>query len=297
MESQTSIVNFDKYINIAKRRWSVGLGVFFPVFLVSVFAASLKKPDYEAQGKILFHKTNTISSITGVGKEIGNLEPIVQDMKTHPLNTEAEVIRSTPIVEQTINRLKLLDAEGIPLKIEEFMDRLTVKDIKGTDIIPSFLHGAFRLEVYFYLTFSVFLFQVLNYFRVGLPYKNFGLYLFSLALVLGYFLLKKFAYRLVGFITEGTAETNEYLFNMNNANRVMGLTLFPFILLIAFFPFEDTTVPLTLGIFAAAILYFLLLYRGFIILLKKQFSIFYLFLYFCTLEFLPLVLLYKIIVL
>ncbi|MDJ0734691.1 MAG: polysaccharide biosynthesis tyrosine autokinase [Nostocaceae cyanobacterium] len=135
MQSQESIVKFDKYINAAKRRWVAGLGVFFPVFLISVLTSSLKKPSYEAQGKILFQKTNTISSLTGVGKEIGNLEPVVQDMKTHPLNTEAEVIRSVPIVEQTINRLNLQDSKGMPLKIEQFMDRLTVKDIRGTDII------------------------------------------------------------------------------------------------------------------------------------------------------------------
>ncbi len=160
----------------------------------------------------------------------------------------------------------------------------------------SFLSGAFRLEVYFYLTFSIFLFQIIKYFNVGLPYKNFGLYLFCLGLVLLYFILKKLAYKMVGFITEGIGETSEYLFNMDNVNRITGMALFPFVLLIAFFPFSNIFVPVFLGIISVAAMYFLLLQRGFIILLKKQFSIFYLFLYFCTLEFLPLVLLYKIVV-
>ena len=161
----------------------------------------------------------------------------------------------------------------------------------------SVLSGAFRLEVYFYLTFSIFLFQVIKYFDVGLPYKNFGLYLFCLGLVLLYFILKKLVYKMVGFVTEGISETSEYLFNMDNINRVSGMVLFPFVLLIAFFPFNSILIPLFLGILSIAALYILLLQRGFIILLKKQFSIFYLFLYFCTLEFLPLVLLYKIVVL
>jgi len=101
-------------------------------------------------------------------------------------------------------------------------------------------------------------------------------------------------YRFAGLLIERSGETEEYLFNMNNYNRITGVGLLPVITLIAFSPFQNIGWLVSTGVFLVVSLYFLLISRGFITLLKKQFSIFYLFLYFCTLEFLPLVLLYKI---
>jgi hypothetical protein len=158
------------------------------------------------------------------------------------------------------------------------------------------LQGAFQLDILFYLVFSVFIFQLLNFFNIDLPIRNSRLFLFSIGLIVAYFLIKKLIYRFLGFLIEKTGETKEYLFNMNNFARVAGIVLFPVVTVIAFYPFSNIKVPVFSGIFLVGIIYFLLITRGFVILLNKQFSIFYLFLYFCTLEFLPLVLLYKILV-
>jgi capsular exopolysaccharide synthesis family protein len=135
METQTSFFSFDNYWQILKRRWWPGLQVFIPVFLLSILVLALKKPTYEAEGKLLFHRTNTISSLTGVGTEIGKLETVAQDDKTNPLNTETEIIRSNPLIQQTIDRLELKDAKGNPLEVNEFLNKLFVQDIKGADII------------------------------------------------------------------------------------------------------------------------------------------------------------------
>ncbi|AFZ00170.1 GumC family protein [Calothrix sp. PCC 6303] len=134
MENQESFT-FDKYWHILKRRWVPGLGVFFPIFLLSLIASSQKKPTYEAEGKLQFQRNNGISTLTGVGTEVGKLESVAQDQKTSPLNTEAEVIRSLPIVNKTINTLNLKDDKGLPLKSSEFIKKLSVKDVKGTDIL------------------------------------------------------------------------------------------------------------------------------------------------------------------
>lgn len=135
METQASSFSFDNYWQILKRRWLPGLKVFIPVFLLSVLALALKKPTYEAEGKLLLHRTNTISSLTGVGTEIGKLEAVAEDSKTSPLNTEAEIIRSTPLIQQTIDRLELKNAKGEVLKVNDILPNLSVKDIKGADII------------------------------------------------------------------------------------------------------------------------------------------------------------------
>jgi polysaccharide biosynthesis transport protein len=135
MESQTSSLTFDKYWQIIKRRWAPSLAVFIPIFIFLMLTLYLKKPSYEAEGKLLFQRTNTISSLTGVGEGIGKLEAVAQDQKTSPLNTEAEIIQSVPLVQQTIDKLALKNNEGIALKPKELLKNLTVKDIKGSDIL------------------------------------------------------------------------------------------------------------------------------------------------------------------
>ena len=157
-------------------------------------------------------------------------------------------------------------------------------------------HGVTQLNIIFYFTFSLFLFQVGDAFNLELAHSNFLFFLISLGIVLGYFFVKKIAYYALGLVFEGTAETNEYLFNMDVFNRILGIVLFPIVALINYYPADNPLFIVYTGIFTVGIFYAFLLQRGISILLKKQFSIFYLFLYLCTLEFLPLLLIYKVVV-
>ncbi|MEH1966462.1 GumC family protein [Nostoc sp.] len=135
MESPTeNIVTVNTYLQILKRRWVFVIGIFFPVLLISLLPLLLRQPNYVAEGKLLFQKTNITSSLTGVETEINKLESVSQD-QSNPLNTEAEVIRSIPIAQKTINRLNLKDDKGGLLKLQDFLKRLTVKNIDGTDIL------------------------------------------------------------------------------------------------------------------------------------------------------------------
>jgi hypothetical protein len=157
----------------------------------------------------------------------------------------------------------------------------------------SILHGAFRLEVLYYIVFSVFIFQVMI--LVSNDETLFTLSLFgkTLAAVVVYFLTKKLAYRALGSIFIDAGDTSECLFNMDNFNRGAGIILLPIVALIEYYPSENPMVVVFLGILTTSVFYIMLLKRGVSILLKKQFPIFYLFLYLCTLEILPLLLIYK----
>jgi len=136
MEHLESSLQIDKYWLIIKRRWMPAIGVFTTAFLTFLLALSfLKKPTYLAEVKLKFQRINATSTLTGLGTEVSNLEPLVQDQKTSPLNTEAEVIRSIPIARKTINRLNLKSQKGTLLKTKDFLKRLLVKDVKGTDIL------------------------------------------------------------------------------------------------------------------------------------------------------------------
>jgi polysaccharide biosynthesis transport protein len=136
MENPESSSFFDKSWHIIKRRGMIGLAVFAPSFLVAIMAFSyLQKPTYLGVAKLKFHKINTTSSLTGLGTEISKLEPLVQDNRINPLNTEAEVITSIPLVKKTISELNLKNAQGRTLTTKEFLRKLNVREIKGTDVL------------------------------------------------------------------------------------------------------------------------------------------------------------------
>ena len=160
----------------------------------------------------------------------------------------------------------------------------------------SYLHGAYRLELMFYIVFSVYVFQVIVMVLPGEERFKFLFFAKTLAFVVLYFMIIKFAYFALGSIFIDVNDFREYLFNMDNFNRAAGIVLFPIVALIAYSPFENPMIAVFLGVFTVVGFYLMLLKRGISILLKKQFPIFYLFLYLCTLEFLPLLLIYKIVV-
>jgi hypothetical protein len=159
----------------------------------------------------------------------------------------------------------------------------------------SLSQGEIRLEIFSYFVFGLFFYQVAYHFNLDLPFTGFLKYLFSLALVTSFLLIKKFIYLITGFIIENSQETGEFIYNINNHIRVMGILALPIVALIAWAPIS-TPYPLFItGLTIMLFLYLILLWRGMIIFLKKQFSIFYLFLYLCTLEILPLLLALKLI--
>jgi polysaccharide biosynthesis transport protein len=133
MEDKESSFSLIRYWLILKRRWLAGLVVLPPVFALVFLAVSSRKAVYVAEGTLKFQKINTTSSLTGLGKELGDLTPLAE--KTNPLSTEAEVIRSFDVVEKTIQRLNLKDDKGYPLRTQVFLGQLTVNEIQKTDIL------------------------------------------------------------------------------------------------------------------------------------------------------------------
>ncbi len=158
----------------------------------------------------------------------------------------------------------------------------------------NFLHASFRLDLVFALVMSLFGYQFLSTFKINFGItQSFYVYLICMAMVVGYFFIKKVIYYLLGALTENKQEVQEYLFSITVYNRVLGLFLLPVTTIIAFVPLYQTETLLFTGLGIIIVFYLLSLVRGGKIFLKKHFSIFYLILYLCTLEFLPLLLIYN----
>ncbi|MGQ4648018.1 polysaccharide biosynthesis tyrosine autokinase [Lyngbya aestuarii] len=127
-------IDFQKYWLILKRHWLLATGVWGIVVIIATLMAFSVEPRYEAFGKLKFKKQNATSGlVTEAGEKIGKLDSL--NTKDTPLDTEAEVIRSAPIVNQTIEALNLKDEEGKPVTYEEFLQSLNVEGIRGTDIL------------------------------------------------------------------------------------------------------------------------------------------------------------------
>ncbi len=132
-EDRDSALNFQRSWLILKRRWLVTSVVMSSVFGVTALVTFLQKPVYESDGKLLFNKQSGVSSLTSLSAKVGELGGLTN--LSNPVDTEAEVIRSYPIVHKTITTLNLKDKKGKPLTMEGFLKILKLKTIRGTDVM------------------------------------------------------------------------------------------------------------------------------------------------------------------
>lgn len=133
MESRQSSLDIQQVLLILKRRWLPASIEFVLILLAVILAMSWIKPIYVAEGKLLLKKASSTPSLTGVGQAMGNLDSL--NDQSSPLDTEAEILLSVPITQQTINQLKLKDEKGIPLKRDRFLKKLSVRKVESTDIL------------------------------------------------------------------------------------------------------------------------------------------------------------------
>ncbi len=131
-EDQDS-VDFKQYLLTLKKHWLATAVVTGSIFGLTVLFTYSQKPVYESEGKLLFNKTNRTSSLIDVSQKIGELSGLTQ--QSNPLETEAEIIRSYPIIQKTITDLHLKDQQGKSLETEKFLKTLKVKAVKGTDVL------------------------------------------------------------------------------------------------------------------------------------------------------------------
>jgi len=125
-------IDFQKYWLVLRRRWLPATGVFGIFVVLAALAASVQKPIYKAEGKLLF-KPDQSSDLTGLKNGIGDVVRLGE--KSEPLATEAEILASYPIAQETVKALALRDKTGKPLEPEILLKRLKVKTTTGTDIL------------------------------------------------------------------------------------------------------------------------------------------------------------------
>lgn len=129
-KSYSPEIDIQEYWLPIKRRWPFLMTVLLASLGLSGFAILRQPSEYEATGMLLF-KSDRISSLTKVGEKIGDLESLKRE--GNPLETQAVIVKSEPILREVINLLGLKDKKGNLLDPD--LLKIKVEPIVGTDVI------------------------------------------------------------------------------------------------------------------------------------------------------------------
>lgn len=150
------------------------------------------------------------------------------------------------------------------------------------------------LIILFIITFSFLAYIINNYFGLILNKNSeWGKYLIILGIITGTYVFKYLFSLFVSYLINASELVKEYMFNAMIYSQVMGITLFPLVIIIQYSRLD------TVWLLYPAIAIFLFFYtfrmvRGFIISWSENgVGILYIFLYFCALEILPLLVFIK----
>lgn len=158
----------------------------------------------------------------------------------------------------------------------------------------SIVNPSYRLNTLFFLSIAAFIYHFKQYFPNFFQLDGLQLYGAILAISFLIISIKNIIYRFIGFMFKTMAETDEFLFYSMSGYRIMGIFMLP-VSIIMFFTegFGDLFLAI-LGMLIVATHSVISTFRGFSIIAQKDFSIYYLILYLCSLEILPLLLAWRV---
>ena len=151
------------------------------------------------------------------------------------------------------------------------------------------------LMIVFYISTALVFSVTADYFQFTGPFRG----KWEQLLFYGFFMLicvvlYKLTYRILGVFTGFYTEAAEYLFFFGNLLKILGITY----VILLFGSFFTTNTGQTFFIYTAVIMtifmFFVKFYRLLVIFLRNRFSLYYMILYFCALEIIPVILLVKV---
>ena len=150
------------------------------------------------------------------------------------------------------------------------------------------------LHLIFAVNSGLFLLFIAWHFNFNLPPVSAPLLFISASLLLVLlFALKSVALGITGFLFDATKFFAEYTHNISLYNKITGILLMPLIVGLLYADPVVHGILIRAGLGLGGLIYLLQLIRGLEILTRKHFSVFYLILYLCAFEILPLCILYK----
>lgn len=139
MQAAKTDVGLEQYWFIFKRRWPLALATFGTTAIAISLLGLMQSPLYEAVGKLRFKGQDTTSNLAGIEDDRGQLRSL--NSRESPISTEIGLMKTTPVIRETIETLGMKDNDGELLKPQAFLDDLEVSEEKGTDLLKVIFHS------------------------------------------------------------------------------------------------------------------------------------------------------------
>jgi hypothetical protein len=154
------------------------------------------------------------------------------------------------------------------------------------------------LSIVFNLIIALLLYLISMHYnwKLGGIGNEFGRFMFFFITVTAVYAMKFLVLKICGWLFEQEREMATYIFNIFLINNILGMALLPFVLILAYNESIAVSWVLTIPIVLIAMAFGWRIFKGIQIALGvNSFSPLYLFLYLCTLEIAPLLVLIRIV--
>jgi hypothetical protein len=150
------------------------------------------------------------------------------------------------------------------------------------------------LNLIFIFTGGIFLLQIGYLFNIEMPFQSILANLFcTMSIILLLYFFRFIGVKIIGWLLFQRNSFNEFLHSSFLYYKSLGILLLPIITITSFIRVEARSPFLITGCIIILLTYLANVFRGTKIMLKKDVLLFYWILYLCTVEFFPLILLYK----
>ena len=126
-------IDFNRYWQVLRRRWVPATATFAGILGISLIAALTSEKVFEAEAQLQIKPDNT-KEVLGINGLQGEGQKNYSDPKD-PLETEAKIFRSRPVVEKLIKELDLKNDKGKTLTYKQVAKNLQVEPIMGTELL------------------------------------------------------------------------------------------------------------------------------------------------------------------
>jgi hypothetical protein len=151
------------------------------------------------------------------------------------------------------------------------------------------------LNILFVVSAGLYATFLLFYSRIGEGMRFWTLYLYCMLLLAGIYFVKFLVLKFIGWVFSISRATDIYIFIVFLVNKMMGIFLLPFLILITFSGDQTRIVFITISL---AMVFVLWAYRALAsyrpVRNEIKLTAFYFFLYLCAFEIAPLLLIYKV---
>ncbi len=152
------------------------------------------------------------------------------------------------------------------------------------------------LDFIYFVMLSVLIYESVTHFQwVTSSLSQFNLYMLLLNIIIIFSLMRVALLRITAHLFMQRNLFSEYIHNTLVINKGTGIVLFPIVITARYFPFPLISLVLVTGLCILILGVIWKSIRAYQIIRRKNVVLFYLILYLCTLEFLPLLIGYKVI--